>query len=176
MTHRSLPTSSTTQGFPSSGPPWQECDLHQAGNGGSQLFPPPQCSGEWPSSPSASRVPPGPPENHPVNRPTSSSLTAPPQPPSGPPVRHAISLRTKGLQPLVDQWKIDVAGIVDLPPFLEMCYIKYDEADESDNLSDLGGAEGEPTISLKQTKFSLKQFAKRMGQANYSAFNKWKKV
>jgi len=25
-------------------------------------------------------------------------------------------------------------------------------------------------------EFSLKQFAKRMGQANYSAFNKWKKV
>jgi hypothetical protein len=39
----------------------------------------------------------------------------------------------------------------------------------------LGGAEGKPPVSLKQTKFSLKQFAKRMGQANYSAFKKWEK-
>jgi hypothetical protein len=37
-------------------------------------------------------------------------------------------------------------------------------------------AEGKPPISLKQTEFSLKQFAKTMGQPNYSAFNEWKKV
>jgi len=53
---------------------------------------------------------------------------------------------------------------------------KYDAADETDDLSDVGGVEGKPPISLKQTEFSLKQFAKRMGQANYSVFNKWKKV
>jgi len=29
---------------------------------------------------------------------------------------------------------------------------------------------------LKQIEFSLKQFAKRKGQPNFSAFNKWKKV
>ena len=57
-----------------------------------------------------------------------------------------------------------------------MSYNEYDAADESDDSSDLGGAEGKPPISLKQTEFSLKQFAKRMGWANYSAFNKWKKV
>jgi len=57
-----------------------------------------------------------------------------------------------------------------------MSYGEYDAADESDNFSDLGGAEGKPPISLKQMEFSSKQFAKRMGQANYSAFNKWKKV
>ena len=55
-----------------------------------------------------------------------------------------------------------------------MSYNEYDAADESDDLSDLGGVECKPPISLKQTQFSLKQFAKRMGQANYSAFNKWK--
>ena len=57
-----------------------------------------------------------------------------------------------------------------------MSYNNYDTADESDDSSDLGDAEGKPSISLKQTEFSLKQFAKRMGQANYSAFDKWKKV
>jgi len=57
-----------------------------------------------------------------------------------------------------------------------MSYEQYDAADESDDLSDLGGAEGKPPISLKQTEFSLKEFAKRMGQPNFSAFNKWKKV
>jgi len=57
-----------------------------------------------------------------------------------------------------------------------MSYNEYDAADDSDDLLDSGGAEGKPPISLKQTKFTLKQFAKRMGQANYSAFNKWQKV
>jgi hypothetical protein len=56
-----------------------------------------------------------------------------------------------------------------------MSYYKYDAADESDNLSDLGGADGNPPISLKQTEFTLKQFADRMGQPNFGAFNKWKK-
>jgi len=40
----------------------------------------------------------------------------------------------------------------------------------------LGGAEGETSISLKQTEFSLKLFAKSSGQPNCSASNKWKKV
>jgi hypothetical protein len=40
----------------------------------------------------------------------------------------------------------------------------------------LGGAEGKLTVSLKQTEYSMKQFAKRMVQANCCAFNKWKKV
>jgi hypothetical protein len=53
-----------------------------------------------------------------------------------------------------------------------MSYHEYDAADESDDTSDLGGAKGKPPISLKRTEFSLKQFATRMGQGNYSAFNK----
>jgi hypothetical protein len=53
---------------------------------------------------------------------------------------------------------------------------EYHAADESHNLSDLGSAEGKLPISLKQTEFSLKQFAKRMGQPNFITFNKWKKV
>jgi len=76
----------------------------------------------------------------------------------------------------VEQWKTDVAVSADLRPLPEMSYNEYDAADESNDSSDLGGAEGKPPISLKQTEFSLKQFAKTMGQANYRAFNKWKKV
>jgi len=57
-----------------------------------------------------------------------------------------------------------------------MSYDEYYPAAESDDLSDLGSAEGKPPIILKQTEFSLKQFAKRMGQTNYSAFNKWQKL
>ena len=64
---------------------------------------------------------------------------------------------------------------MDLPPLPEKSYDEYDADVESDDSSDLGGAQGKPPVSLKQTEFSLKQFAKRMGQANYSAFNKWKK-
>jgi hypothetical protein len=40
----------------------------------------------------------------------------------------------------------------------------------------LGDADGKPPYSLKEMEFSLKQFAKRMGQPNFSAFNEWKKV
>jgi hypothetical protein len=76
----------------------------------------------------------------------------------------------------VEPRRTDIAGIADLPPLPEISYDQYDADYESDDSSDLGGAEGEAPISLKQTEFSLKQFAKRMGQPNFSAFNKWKKV
>jgi len=175
MTHCSQPTSSTSQGYASYGPPWQGYDLHQGGYGGSQMFPPPQFPEQGPSYPCAPRVPPGPPGNHPVNQSTSSSSTTAPESPSGAPGRHPISLPTKGFQPPEELRKTDVTGIVDLPSLPEMSYNEYDAADESNNLLDLGGAEGKPPISLKQTQFTLKQFANRMGQPNFSAFNKWKK-
>jgi hypothetical protein len=76
----------------------------------------------------------------------------------------------------VEPRKTHAADIWDLPPLPEMSYDEYDAADESYDLSDLGTGEGIPPISLKQTEFSLKQFAKMMGQPNFSAFNKWKKV
>jgi len=113
MTHSSQPTSSASQGYPSYGPPWQGYDLHQGGYGGSQMFPPPQFPGQGLSFPGAPRVPPGLPGNHPVNPPTSSSLTSPPQTPSGAPARHPISLPTKRLQPPAEPWKTDVTGIAD---------------------------------------------------------------
>jgi hypothetical protein len=69
-----------------------------------------------------------------------------------------------------------VAWIVDLPPLPEISYDEIDADAESDDLSDLGGAKGKAPISLKQREFSLKQFAKRMGQPNFIAFNKCKKV
>jgi hypothetical protein len=63
---------------------------------------------------------------------------------------------------------------MDLPPLPGVRCDEYDANDENDALSDLGGAEGKPPISLMETEFSLKQFAKKIGQPNYSAFNKWK--
>ena len=160
MIHSSQPTSSASQGFRSYGPPWQGYDLHQGGYGGCQMFPPPWFPGQGPSSPGAPRVAPGRLENHPVNRPTSSSSTPPPDPPSGSPGRHPISLPMKRFQLPEDPRKTDVAWLVDLPPLPEMSYEEYDAADESDDLSNLGGAGGNPPISLKPTEFSLKQFPK----------------
>jgi len=176
MTPSSQPTTSARQGYQSYGPPWQGYDLHQGGYGGSQMFPPPQIPGQGLSSPGAPRVPPGPPENHPVNQPTSSSYNLPLEPPSGALRRLWISLPTKRFQPPVDPLTTDVARIAELPPLPELSYDEYDADDESNDSSDLCGANGIPPVSLKQTEFSLKKFAKRMGQANYSAFNKWKKV
>jgi hypothetical protein len=51
----------------------------------------------------------------------------------------------------------------------------YDADNECDDSSDLGCANCKPPVSLKYTEFSLKQFAKKMVQANYSAINQWKK-
>jgi len=176
MTHSSQPTTSARQGYLSYRPQWQGYDLHPGGYGGSQMFPPPQFSGHGLQSPGATRVPPGPLETKQVNWLISSGSNPPPGPPSGAPGRSPISRPTKRFQPPVSPRKTDVAGIVDFPPLPEISYENYDADDESDDTSDLGSTEGKPPISLKQMEFSLKQFAKRMGQANYSAFNKWKKV
>jgi len=110
------------------------------------------------------------------NWPTSSSSTAPPGPPSWARGRPPISLPTNQFLPPAELPRRDVARIEDLPPWPEISYTKYDANDESDNFSDLGCAECKPPVSLKQTQFSLKQFAKTMGQANYSTFNQRKKV
>ena len=115
VTHSSQPTSSASQSYQSYGAPRQGYDLHQGGYGGSQMFPPPQLPGQKPSSPGAPRVPPGPPGSHPVNPPSSCSLTPPPQLPSGAPGRHPTSLPTKGFQPPTEPPKTKVAGIADLP-------------------------------------------------------------
>jgi hypothetical protein len=66
--------------------------------------------------------------------------------------------------------------IAEFPPLPEMSYDNYDADDASKDTLDLGGAEGKPPINLKQTEFSLKQFAKRMWQSNYNGCNKWMKV
>ena len=176
VTHSSQPTSSASQQYPSYGTLWQGYNLHQGGYGGSEMFPPPQLPGHGPSSPGAPRVLPGLPGNHQLNQPTSSILTPPPQPLSGAPGRHHISLLSKRFQPPPEPLQTDFAEIVDLTPLAEMFQDEYDAADECDNSSDLGGAEGKPPISPKQTEFSLEQSAKRMGQANHSEFIKRKKV
>jgi len=140
------------------------------------MFPPLQFPGKGPSSPGATRVPPGLLGNDPVNQATSSSSTTPLQPPFGAPGRHPISLPTKRFQPPTQPLTTDVAGIVNLPPLPEMSYYEYDAADESDHLSDLGGAQGKHPISLKQMEFSGNQFVKRMRKPSFSAFNEWKKL
>ena len=121
-------------------------------------------------------MPPGPPGNNPVNRPTSSSSTPGPGPLSGALGRHPNSLPTQGFLPPAEARKTNGPRIVDLPSLPEIPYDKYDVDDERNDSSDLGGAEGKPPVSLKQTEFSVKQFVKRMRQANYKVCNKWKKV
>ena len=85
-------------------------------------------------------------------------------------------MKTKPFLPAAGPRRTDVAGIADLPPLPEIFYDKYNADYESDDSSDLGGAEGKSPISLKRTEFSLKQLPKRMGQRNISAFSEWKKV
>ena len=120
-------------------------------------------------------MPPALPGDNPVIRPTSSASTTPGQLP-GAPARPPIRLPTRLFQPAAEQRRTDAAKIADFPPLPEILYDEYDADYGSDNSSDLGGAEGKASISLKQMEFSLKQFAKGMGQPNVSTFNKWKKV
>jgi len=171
----SQPSTGATQEYPSYGPSWQAYDFPQWGYDGPQLFPPPQFTGDGPTSPGAPETPAAPPRYNQVTRPTSSSSTAPGQLP-GAPGRPPISLPMKQFLPAVEPRKTDEAGIAGLPPLQQISYDEYDADYESDSSSDFGGTEGKAPISLKQTEFSLKQFAKRMGKPNFSTFNKCKKV
>jgi hypothetical protein len=142
MTHNSSQlTTSVSQRYPSSGPPWQRNNLHQGSYGKSQMVPQQQIQGRGPSSPGAPRVPPGPLGNNPVNRPTSSSSTPPPGPPSGVPGRPPISFPMKRFLPPAELRKTEVAMIADLPPLQEISYDEYDADDESDDSSDLCSTE-----------------------------------
>jgi hypothetical protein len=176
MTPSSQPSSGgATQGYQSYGPLWQRYDFPHGGYGGPEVFPPQQFTGQGLSAPGAPRVPPAPAANNPVNRLTSSSSTPYGQL-RGAPGRPPISLPTTRFQPAAEPRSTDVSGIADLPQLPEICYDEFDADAECDDSSDFGGAEGKAPISLKQMEFSLKQFAKRMGQPNFSVFNKWKKV
>lgn len=70
----------------------------------------------------------------------------------------------------------DVTRIAHLRPLPEISYDDYGADDESDDLVDLCGAEDKPPVSLEQTEFSLKQSAKRIGQANYCTVDMWNRV
>jgi hypothetical protein len=80
------------------------------------------------------------------------------------------------LLPAAEPCRTNVAGIAELPPLPEISCDEFDVHDKSDDSSESGGSKGIAQICLKQTQFSLMQFAKRMGQPNFGAFNKWKKV
>jgi hypothetical protein len=175
MTPSSQPSTGATQGYQSYGPLWQAYDFPQGGYDGPQMFPPQQFTGHGPSSPGAPSEPPAPPQNNSVIRPTSSSATAPGQSPRAP-GRPPVSRRRKRILAAAEPQRTDVAGIAEFPPLPDISYDQYDADYESDDLSDLGVAEDKALISLKQKEYSLKQFAKRMRQPNFSAFNKWKKV
>lgn len=153
----------------------QGYDLHEGGCGGSQILSPPQYSELGLSAPGAPRVPAGLPHSNQVNSLISSSSNSPSGLPSTATGRPPISLPTKTVQPAKEPQDTDVTGIVHMPSLLVISYHNYDSDDKRDDSFDLGGTQGKSPISLKQTEFSMNPFAKKMGQANYSAFNKWKK-
>jgi hypothetical protein len=93
-------------------------------------------------------VPPAPPGNNAVTRPTSSTFTALHKLPGvlgGPP----ISIPAKQFQPATEPKGTDVAGIADLPALPDISYYENDADYESDDSSVLGPCEGKATISLK---------------------------
>jgi len=125
-----------------------------------------QTPGERLSSPDTLRVSPGLAEYNSVNWATLCGSNPPPEHQSSAPRRPLISLPMTKSQLPAEPRKTDVAGFVDLASLPGMSYYNYDADDESDDSLDLGGAEGKPPLSLKQSEFTLKQFANRMWQAN----------
>jgi hypothetical protein len=75
--------------------------------------------------------------------------------------RPPMMLPTKRLQPAAELCRTDVAGIAHLSPVPGISNDIFDADYESDDSSDLGGAQCQAPTSLKQMEFSLKQFAKR---------------
>jgi hypothetical protein len=75
MTPSLQPSSAATQAYLCYGPSWQGYDFHHGGYSGPPMFPPQQFTGQGPSSPGTPRVPPAPPQNHPVIWPSSSNTT-----------------------------------------------------------------------------------------------------
>jgi hypothetical protein len=69
-----------------------------------------------------------------------------------------------------------VTRVANWPPILEISFNDHDADAASNNSLALDTAECKPPGGLKHPKFSSKQFAKRMGQGNYSAFDKNMKV
>ena len=113
--------------------------------------------------------------SNPVIQQTSSSFS-PFWPPVGISRRLSIVLKSNRFQSTVKWQKTDVTRIQDLNPFTEVFYDKYNTDNVISNSLAFGGVEVTIPLRLNQTDFSLKQFAKRMEQPNYSTFNKWKKV
>ena len=140
------------------------------------MFPPLQILGPGPSSPGAQRVPPDSPGHNPVIQPISSSSTPPPGLSSGAPGRLPIRLPMQQLQLTAEPQTAELLWIGVLRKIPEFSKDGYDSKDLTNDLSDLGSAEGKPPLSLKQTEFTLNQFSKMIGQANYSVFNQQKIV
>jgi len=128
------------------------------------MFPPPPSPAQGLSSPGPPTVPPGPPENHPVNLPTSSSPNPPPEHPSGTPGRPPTTLLKNRFQLPAEPQKTDVAGIPEFYILLEISNDDYEADDDNEDVSDLGGAEGNLPISPKETEFSLTQSDKGWGR------------
>jgi hypothetical protein len=122
------------------------------------------------------RVPPGPPGNHLVNSPASTSSTPPPGLPCSTPGIPPNSLPVTRFKPSAELRSPDVSRSARLPQLQNIFYTLYDAVDDSDDSLDIGGAEGNWLLSLMRAKLSLNKFAKRWGQANYSVFNNWKRV
>jgi hypothetical protein len=131
---------------------------------------------DGPSFPGVLRVPPAPPRNNPVNLPLSFSSAPLSGPHSGAPENTTISLPTKWFQPPVELLKTDVAVIADILPLMQSCYKACNAVNKSDNLSHFSGLDDKRQIYWTQTEFARKQFVKRIRQAIYSVFNKWKSL
>ena len=62
-----------------------------------------------------------------------------------------------------------------MPPLPYIFYDEFDADYDSDDSLDLCVAKAKAPISLNSMEYSLRQFAKRMGQLNFRTFNMWQK-
>lgn len=86
------------------------------------------------------------------------------------------SLPMHRLQPAVNLRTTDATGVVDCPPVVQLFQNEFNTDDGCNNLQDNCGAKAKAPMGHKYTEFSVKQFAKSMGQRNFSSFSKWQNV
>ena len=135
MTPRSQPSAGATQGYAGYGPQWPGYDFPQGGYGEPQMFPPQQFTGQGPSSPGTTGVPPALPGKIPVIQLTTSASTPYGQLP-GAAGRAPISLPSRRFQPAAEPRRTDVAATADLPLLPEIAYDAFDTDYGSADLSD----------------------------------------
>lgn len=150
---------------------WEPYDFPKAGYRGLQIFPAEQFTGYGLSSSGTLQMSPALPGSNLVVTWLTSFASTPLGQHSGNLHGLPISLAIKHYQPAEEPYSTDNARISDSPPLPGILYYTYYTDYKRDYLSNIRCVQTNASIGRKPMQFSLKLFAKWMGQPNFSTFN-----